>query len=83
VLLGYAEELAREHGAAYIALDTSELALNLIAFYERRGYRFVEHVRWPEVNYRSVIMAKPLDDGSGRRRQLTAGGGAPRPGPTA
>ena len=59
-LLGYVEQLARLRGAGYLALDTSEHAADLIRFYEMRGFRFVEHVRWPDVNYRSVIMAKPI-----------------------
>jgi GNAT superfamily N-acetyltransferase len=43
-----------------LALDTSEDALHLIAYYTRRGYRFIEHVKWPDANYRSVILSKTL-----------------------
>jgi GNAT superfamily N-acetyltransferase len=60
-LMQLAEQCAAEMGASYLALDTSEHAAHLIAFYERRGYSFVEHVRWPDVNYRSVVMAKPIE----------------------
>jgi hypothetical protein len=47
-------------GASHLALDTSEHATALIMYYETRGFRFVERVRYPDVNYRSVIMAKRL-----------------------
>jgi DNA-binding winged helix-turn-helix (wHTH) protein len=45
---------------AELALDTAETADDLIAFYTRRGYRFVDHVRWDAVNYRSVVLSKRL-----------------------
>jgi GNAT superfamily N-acetyltransferase len=61
-LLNLAEERARECGAAEIALDTSEDALHLIELYAANGYRVVEWVKWEEVNYRSVIMSKPVND---------------------
>lgn len=59
-LLGIIEDLARERGVRELGLDTSEQASDLIQFYMSKGFRFVEFVRWPEVNYRSVIMAKGL-----------------------
>jgi hypothetical protein len=34
--------------------------LDLISMYTRKGFRFIEHVRWPEVNYRSMIFSKTL-----------------------
>jgi DNA-binding winged helix-turn-helix (wHTH) protein len=43
-----------------MALDTSEHADHLISIYKNRGYRFVEHVRWESVNYRSVVLSKVL-----------------------
>jgi GNAT superfamily N-acetyltransferase len=61
-LLQLAERRARENGVGTVALDTSEQAAYLIAFYESRGYRFVEHVQWQVTNYRSVVLAKPLTD---------------------
>jgi GNAT superfamily N-acetyltransferase len=61
-LLTMVEELATERGVAQLALDTSEHATELIRFYAARGYGFVEHARWPDVNYRSVILAKALRD---------------------
>lgn len=61
LLLAKAEERARALGATHLALDTSERAQDLIALYGRRGYLFQEFVQWEGgVNYRSVIMAKPL-----------------------
>ena len=59
-LLALIERRAQEKGVGMLALDTSEDAAHLIALYESRGYAFVEHVRWPDVNYQSMIFAKPL-----------------------
>lgn len=59
-LMDFIEEQARIDGLQEIALDTSEHAHHLIKMYEARGYRFVQHVRWPEVNYRSVVLSKSL-----------------------
>lgn len=59
-LMDLAEERARGTGAEELALDTSEGALHLIAWYERRGYRLIEHVQWEGKVYRSVIMSKRL-----------------------
>ena len=59
-LLSIVEERSRASGAVELALDTSEDAAELIAFYRRRGYQFIDHVRWSEVNYRSVILSKQL-----------------------
>jgi GNAT superfamily N-acetyltransferase len=60
MLLDLVEQRAREKGIAMLALDTSEHAARLIALYTSKGYSFVEYVRWPVVNYRSMIFAKPL-----------------------
>jgi len=59
-LLREAERLAVAAGAAELALDTAEGASHLIAWYERNGFRFVEHAQWPGKTYRSVIMSKVL-----------------------
>lgn len=45
---------------AMLALDTSEHAAHLIALYQSKGYAFVEHIQWRDVNYRSMIFAKRL-----------------------
>lgn len=60
-LLREAEALAVASGAAELALDTSEGAGHLIGWYEREGFRFVEHAQWPGKTYRSVIMSKRLE----------------------
>lgn len=61
MLMDLVERRAAETGAAEIACDTSEHAHDLIAWYERRGYRSVGHVDWrPHVNYRSVLLSKRL-----------------------
>lgn len=51
---------AHELGVKELALDTCEDAAHLIKYYESRGYRFIEHVKWDLVNYRSVVMSKSL-----------------------
>lgn len=58
-LLAAAERRAAELGAAVIAFDTAEPAMELRATYERRGYTVVARADWrPLVNYPSVIYAK-------------------------
>ena len=59
-LVTLAEERARRTGAGEISLDTSEHAENLIAWYRRRGYRFVQWATWKVVNYRSVVLSRSL-----------------------
>ena len=55
------ERRAREIGAAELALDTSEHAADLIAWYQRRGYRIVGNYDWrPHVNYLSVVLSLAL-----------------------
>lgn len=64
-LMQEVERRARARGAGHLALDTAEGAAHLIAWYERCGFRFVEHVQWPVTNYRSVVMSKGLERPSG------------------
>lgn len=59
-LLERVEERAREKGAAELALSMAEPDRELLEFYEKRGYRFVEHWQWPYTNYRSCILSKKL-----------------------
>ncbi len=59
-LVGLVEDRARELGVQHLALDTSEHAEDLIAFYGSLGFYVVARHRWSTVNYRSVIMAKEL-----------------------
>jgi len=61
-LLQLAEARARAHSARELALDTAEGAVHLRQWYERLGFRFIEHVSWEETNYRSVVLSKKLDD---------------------
>jgi hypothetical protein len=56
--LVFAAALAFQRAVGHLALDTSEQAHHLIRFYESRGYQLVESARWPDVNFRSVILAK-------------------------
>lgn len=63
-LMGHAEDIARDLGAAEIALDTAEGARHLVRLYERRGYRCIEIAAWPGKTYRSVIMSKVLAEAS-------------------
>lgn len=60
MLMQTVEERARTLALPELALDTCEYAEHLIRYYSARGYRFIEHVKWPEVNYRSVVMSKRL-----------------------
>ena len=60
LLIEAVEQRAAARGMAEIALDTAEPAGDLIAFYTRRGYRFIDHVQWSVTNYRSVIMSKRI-----------------------
>jgi GNAT superfamily N-acetyltransferase len=59
-LLNHVEQRARETGARELALDTSERATHLIAYYTSRGYWQVETVKWDVVNYSSIVMSKRL-----------------------
>lgn len=59
-LMDRAEALARENGVKHLALDTAVPAKHLIAWYERRGYKTVDHVNWDITNYESVIMSKEI-----------------------
>lgn len=59
-LVRLVEEQARRDGAAELALDTSEGADHLCRWYNRLGYRFVQHAQWEGKTYRSVILSKSL-----------------------
>lgn len=60
MLLENAEKRARECGATELACSMAEPDSKLMAFYLRRGYRFIEHWQWPYTNYRSAILSKTL-----------------------
>jgi len=56
-----AVELALQHGATTMALDTAAPAQRLIALYGTWGYRIVGRADWrPTTNYDSVLMARPI-----------------------
>ena len=59
-LLDHIERVAAEAGAAELALDTSEHAAHLIAWYQRRGYAQVDTTQWGHTNYLSVVMSRRL-----------------------
>lgn len=59
-LLSFVEAWVKGEGALELALDTSEKAEELIKWYKKRGYRFVEHALLPSVSYRSVVLSKKL-----------------------
>lgn len=60
-LLDVVEQRALADGKSELVCDTAELATDLIAFYQRRGFRIVERHRWPHARYISVVLSKRLD----------------------
>ena len=59
-LMGFVESHARANNKKRVVLDTSEKALHLIDYYNKRGYEYKHHWQWPDVNYKSVILSKEL-----------------------
>jgi GNAT superfamily N-acetyltransferase len=59
-LLAITECLAKLDHASELALDTAEEAENLILYYNRKGFRFIEYIQWPRTNYRSVVLSKSI-----------------------
>jgi len=59
-LIKLAEQLAIRDHAKEIAFDTAEGAVELISYYKKCGYEFVDYTQWDVTNYRSVIMSKKL-----------------------
>jgi GNAT superfamily N-acetyltransferase len=57
-MMDFIEQQALLNGKKRIVLDTSEKAEHLIKYYENRGYVYVHHWQWPDVNYKSVVMCK-------------------------
>lgn len=54
------EATARDQGAEILACDTAEPATDLIAMYERWGFKIVGKQDYTLTNYISVVLAKPL-----------------------
>src|SRR5436190_654347 len=63
-LLRFAEAEARRRSLGRIRLDTAKPFVELVGWYERQGYRVVGETRFPDVNYDSVILEKPVDEGA-------------------
>jgi len=61
-LIDIVEKCAIRDNAKEIAIDTAEGAKDLIEYYKKRDYNFVTHAQWDVTNYRSVIMAKKLNN---------------------
>ena len=60
-LINIAEASAREiQGVTELSLDTAETANHLIAYYGKKGFRYIEHIKWDVTNYKSVVMSKKL-----------------------
>ncbi len=57
-LLDHCEHRARELGSAELALSMAEPDTELRAYYDKRGYRFIESWQWPYTNYQSCILSK-------------------------
>ncbi len=57
-LLRFAEEEAARLGLPRVRLDTAKPFTGLVDWYRRRGYEVVSEVRFPDVNYPSVVMEK-------------------------
>ncbi|QQS08164.1 MAG: GNAT family N-acetyltransferase [Phycisphaerales bacterium] len=62
MLLGTVELRASQCGAKELALSMAEPDSNLMRFYMKRGYRFIELWQWPYTNYKSAILSKSLAD---------------------
>lgn len=60
VLLDHIESRARELDFTELALSMAEPDTVLRAYYDKRGYRFIEYWQWPYTNYRSCILSKTL-----------------------
>lgn len=60
LLLERVERRALECGSTELACSMAEPDADLLNFYLRRGFRFIEHWQWPYTNYRSVILSKTL-----------------------
>ncbi|HYE62652.1 MAG TPA: GNAT family N-acetyltransferase [Phycisphaerales bacterium] len=60
LMLDKVEARAKECGATEMACSMAEPDTDLMKWYLKRGYRFVEHWQWPYTNYRSAILSKTL-----------------------
>lgn len=60
ILLGLAEEKAREKGICRLQLDTAAPATHLVQLYLSQGFEIIEEIQWGGKTYRSYIMEKYL-----------------------
>lgn len=60
-LLRFAEEEARRRGCERVRLDTAKPFHALVDWYRRQGYSIVGEMRFPTVDYDSVLLEKRLD----------------------
>lgn len=60
LMLETVERRSRECGAKELACSMAEPDTELMNYYLKRGYRFIEHWQWPYTNYRSAILSKTL-----------------------
>ncbi len=51
---------ALRRGYQSLALDTVETATSLVEYYEKRGFKAVDHFQWRDKTYRSLVMVKGL-----------------------
>ena len=47
-------------GSSELALSMAEPDADLMKYYLKRGYRFIERWQWPYTNYQSAILSKSL-----------------------
>jgi GNAT superfamily N-acetyltransferase len=59
-LLDHCEARALDLGFTELALSMAEPDTALRAYYDKRGYRYIEPWRWPYTNYQSCILSKVL-----------------------
>ena len=60
LLLDKCEARALECGSTELALSMAEPDADLMKYYTKRGYRFIEIWQWPYTNYPSAILSKTL-----------------------
>lgn len=54
------DEARKMDNVRELALDTAETAYHLIDYYKKRGYKYIETIKWDVTNYKSVILSKGL-----------------------
>lgn len=54
------DEARRMKNIRELALDTAETAYHLIDYYKKRGYKYIETIKWHVTNYNSVVLSKGL-----------------------